>query len=994
MNEHNNKIWIDMELDLTTFQAWLLKSQLLAKDTGKKLDQALLTKLEVDAANAKLVVDSMTKELQELKRERKLKLQIDSSTSEKEIDRLTAKLKNIDTSVKRERNLLIDTSRAKKSLKEANRDLENYLNTWSTKTSRFSRAFQWLWDSIKRAWLYFLAYFGLNQITQAFRSAIDTAVEFESAFAGINKTLDATPKQFDAIKNQMRKLSLEIPLTVTELSKIAEIGGRMGIAAQDIGTFTETVAKLSTAIDGISTEAAAEWLARVIWLSGEWIENIDRLGASLVELGNNLKTDEGAIISFAERIAGAWGIVGLTSNQILGISAAFADVGIQAEAGWTAVQKTLLIINNAVNNAWAELEKFAVLSGMSAQEFWALWKKDAWAWFLAFVDWLKDSWEDAANVLAELIGADVRLARAFLSVAWAGWQLEKSLRLSEDAFEDNVALQEEFAKRLDTNESKLKIQQNEAKLWWEVIGWDLAPKLIWLNDMLLNFLPKAFFGLKIIMQSVAWYLLDRVYALQIGFNNFFTFINWFKNSFVWVLRDIWANFNVLVHNIWEAFNAIPWAIANSLKKGIKNVENFLNWAIDWVNKFAQKLWFDWVFDRVNFWVEFDYSSAPAYRSFVDTNRKIASLQNQQLLAERDKYNDMKELSIEFNKERVRNEIESNLEAGNIRSQLQNKARLDREKEIKSEIKAEAEKARQILDELNKLDEAKASWGKAAADAIEKEKELTKQLEDSKKSLTDAVKEYNDTLDDWREIVQDFYDEVVDWADKSQEKIAKLTEDIQELQDKLNSETEDKDVAIAERKLELEEERLKVLEEIEERKANWESFDDLNSQLWDIDNELWLVNSNLNQEVYDKILEDSKKNQTELLLDQFEQTKANIEKEIEEKQKLLEAEKEIYEKIYDIRVNLEEKFDTFLKTKINEQLNLYEQLRLKAIWTVSELNDIWINNSWELDRLNQWNVTNNIDISLDVSDKLDAVEVAEEVYKKIEKETSEWAKNYY
>lgn len=121
-------------------------------------------------------------------------------------------------------------------------------------------------------------------------------------------------------------MSRRLPNTTEELSKIAEIGGQMGIAADDILKFTETVAKLSTAIDGVSAEEASKQLARVLTLTGDTIQNIDRLGSSLVQLGNNFKANEGEILNFAERIAGAGGVVGLTSADILGISAAFVDV--------------------------------------------------------------------------------------------------------------------------------------------------------------------------------------------------------------------------------------------------------------------------------------------------------------------------------------------------------------------------------------------------------------------------------------------------------------------------------------------------------------------------------------------------------------------------------------------------------------------------------------------------------------------------------------------
>lgn len=55
------------------------------------------------------------------------------------------------------------------------------------------------------------------------------AIDFESSFAGVRKTVDASEGQFAALAQEMRDLSKEIPVNVNELNKLAEIGGQLGI---------------------------------------------------------------------------------------------------------------------------------------------------------------------------------------------------------------------------------------------------------------------------------------------------------------------------------------------------------------------------------------------------------------------------------------------------------------------------------------------------------------------------------------------------------------------------------------------------------------------------------------------------------------------------------------------------------------------------------------------------------------------------------------------
>jgi hypothetical protein len=60
-------------------------------------------------------------------------------------------------------------------------------------------------------------------------------------------------------------------------------------------------------------------------------------------------------------------------------------------------------MNNAVNNGGKELQKFAKLSWKNAEEFAHIWKTDASRWFELFVNGLWNAWDDASNILWELV---------------------------------------------------------------------------------------------------------------------------------------------------------------------------------------------------------------------------------------------------------------------------------------------------------------------------------------------------------------------------------------------------------------------------------------------------------------------------------------------------------------------------------------------------------------------------------------------------------------
>ena len=309
------------------------------------------------------------------------------------------------------------------------------------------------------------------------KQAFDAAVKWESAFAGVRKTVDATEAQFAELEEQLLDLSEIVPLEQTQLAGIAELGGQLGIARDDIIGFTDTVAKIGVTTNLTTEEAATSFaqLANIIQLP---VDELDNLASAVVDLGNNSATTERDIVAFSQRIAGAGNIAGLSAADIAGISAAFASVGIEAEAGGTAVQKTLMTLNQAVAEGGAELEAFAAATGMTSEQFATLFDSNPAAAFNEFVVSLGNAGDDASGILADLVGEDVRLQRAFLSLANAGGLLEKSIDTANGAFEDNLALNKEAEQRFRTTESRLTKLGNRFNRVLIQIGEQLIPPVV------------------------------------------------------------------------------------------------------------------------------------------------------------------------------------------------------------------------------------------------------------------------------------------------------------------------------------------------------------------------------------------------------------------------------------------------------------------------------------------------------------------------------------
>jgi len=294
----------------------------------------------------------------------------------------------------------------------------------------------------------------------AFNQVIGSAIRFEDAFAGVRKTVDATEEEFSQLSDSLREMSKTIPVAVTDLAQIQTIAGQLGVrGVENLTKFTEVVAKIAVTTN-LTREAAATNFARIANVMQEPLDNIDRMGSAIVELGNNFATTEAEIANFANRIAGAGRVAGLTTSDILGFGAAFSSVGVRAQRGGTAVSKALILMGTAVTEGGKKLKEFADIAGLTSEEFIEAYEESAANAFSLFIEGLGRSGLEGAAILKELELGDQRLVQAFLSVGGASGILTRAIDQSSDAFTENNALVEEAEKRFATTQSQVTILEN------------------------------------------------------------------------------------------------------------------------------------------------------------------------------------------------------------------------------------------------------------------------------------------------------------------------------------------------------------------------------------------------------------------------------------------------------------------------------------------------------------------------------------------------------
>ena len=164
---------------------------------------------------------------------------------------------------------------------------------------------------------------------------VKLAIDQETAFVGVKKTVVGTVEQYKVLEEQLESLAKIFGISFAEAAKFAEIAGTLGIEIENIAGATQEALKLQVAVPGGDPTTMFRQLARFSALMDDGIENLDRYNAQLVGLGNNFNTTEPEIINLAVRLAPMAKTMRLTGDQTLAWAAAMKVAGINSEAAST-----------------------------------------------------------------------------------------------------------------------------------------------------------------------------------------------------------------------------------------------------------------------------------------------------------------------------------------------------------------------------------------------------------------------------------------------------------------------------------------------------------------------------------------------------------------------------------------------------------------------------------------------------------------------------------
>lgn len=325
-------------------------------------------------------------------------------------------LKNPSDQVKKDFNELgeeiYDTTKNITDLKKELKDLSQE-NDFTLFMQAFDEGTSKTGEYIKRIGSTMTRYVTMPIVAGA-TASVKAAVDWESAFNGVRKTVNASESEFTQLETLIKDIALETGTSSITLAGIAEQGGQLDVPIEMMEKFIRTIEALSISTNLNADEAAVD-LARIMNIMGDSYDDFDRLGDVIVHLGNNTATSEGEIVALATRMASAGKAAKMTTPEVFAISAALSSVGITAEAGGSTMAQVLSKVTKEVahfsDGTENKLDRIAQISGVSADEFAKAWTEKpakAFEMFLTGLGNINEEDENLILILDELDMAGIR----------------------------------------------------------------------------------------------------------------------------------------------------------------------------------------------------------------------------------------------------------------------------------------------------------------------------------------------------------------------------------------------------------------------------------------------------------------------------------------------------------------------------------------------------------------------------------------------------------
>lgn len=309
------------------------------------------------------------------------------------------------------------------------------------------------------------------------KDAVSQAMEFESTMAGVVKVVDGLKNDdgsysdmFYDMKDGIKELSTQIPMTVNDIGEIVASAGQAGIASEELLRFSETSAKMSVAFDS-TAEEAGQWMATWRTSMNLTQDEVEQLADQINYLGNTSSEDALKLSEVVTRVGALGKMAGLSGGEVAALAASMP--GVQAEISATGIKnmtKAMTAGESATKKQRSVLDKL----GFSAEKLAKNMQTDATGSIIEFMEAVNRlPKEEQTSVMTQYFGSESVAAVSQLVSNLDN--LKTQFNKVADASQYAGSMEKEYQSVADTTANKVILMQNRIDANKVTIGESLLP---------------------------------------------------------------------------------------------------------------------------------------------------------------------------------------------------------------------------------------------------------------------------------------------------------------------------------------------------------------------------------------------------------------------------------------------------------------------------------------------------------------------------------------
>ena len=431
----------------------------------------------------------LTKKLRSLKFEQdnvnmsqeKMRTLIETPANAVNLDELRAAIKRADGQLRQMEQSLGQNSDEYKRFAEQVRNAKNVMKEMEGQTKASATAWEKAFSRLKT---YVVMYMGFNEVWQKVSNTARDLMDLSDRMGEVRKTTGFTADEVGRLSENLKKM--DVRTSLTSLMEISASAGQLGLKTlEDVQGFTEAANKLMIALPEMGREAATE-IMRVAIATGEvdkirkqlqegTIEGssatavaMEKIASTIDRLRASSASTAPEITDFVKRVGAVGAQSGITIDQVAALGSTVSSLGMRVEMSATALSRMIPAIRrnafdvaHAIGMAPEALRKMfdEAGGGMNAM--------------LEIFQHIKDAgmdendiekmlgMGDMAEIMKELNQQGARAGIVFAGLSQNVDELRRQLGVANQAYDENIAIQQEFDKMNETTAAKWERLKNE-----------------------------------------------------------------------------------------------------------------------------------------------------------------------------------------------------------------------------------------------------------------------------------------------------------------------------------------------------------------------------------------------------------------------------------------------------------------------------------------------------------------------------------------------------